>query len=101
MADPLTMRKPLSKEGLKEAILDKLVYSVGKDPQHATRRVVGPLELRRDHPYFMAAPTERLLIRAHAARDPAHMRQVRIREHHDSHDVPRLNTMPATPSPAV
>ncbi|HET6467966.1 MAG TPA: glycogen/starch/alpha-glucan phosphorylase [Geminicoccaceae bacterium] len=30
-------RRPLDQEGLKAAILDKLVYAVGKDPAHATR----------------------------------------------------------------
>ena len=29
--------RSLDREGLREAILDKLVYAVGKDPQHATR----------------------------------------------------------------
>src|SRR3954465_14356580 len=29
--------RSLDREGLREAILDKLVYAVGKDPRHATR----------------------------------------------------------------
>ena len=30
-------RRPLDREGLRKAILGKLIYSVGKDPDHATR----------------------------------------------------------------
>ena len=29
--------RPLDKEGLRQAMLGKLIYSVGKDPAHATR----------------------------------------------------------------
>ena len=59
-------------------------------PQHVLGRFLGPFELRRDDPHVVAAAAELLLVRADRPRHAAHVRQVRVGEHHDSHGCDSL-----------
>ena len=54
-------------------------------PQNVLGGVQGPLELRRDDPHLVAAAAEFLFVGAHRAGHAAHVRQVGVGEHHDSH----------------